>query len=73
MFFTFLIHMSNFVSIGYIYIYIYIYFENIVIVVLLKIANELRQIGLEHSVQIPSRSSTQTSVSAVETALLAKQ
>ena len=71
MFFTFLIYMSNFVSIGYIYIYIYI--EKIVIVVLLKIANELRQIGLEHSVQIPSRSSTQTSVSAVETALLAKQ
>ena len=71
MFFTFLIYMSNFVSIGYIYIYIYI--EKIVIVVLLKIANKLRQIGLEHSVQIPSRSSTQTSVSAVETALLAKQ
>ena len=71
MFFTFLIHMSNFVSIGY--IYIYIYFEKNVIVVLLKIANKLRQIGLEHSVQIPSRSSTQTSVSAVETALLAKQ
>ena len=69
MFFTFLIYMSNFMSIGYIYIYI----EKIVIVVLLKIANKLRQIGLEHSVQIPSRSSTQTSVSAVETALLAKQ